>query len=140
MKRIYLLLALLLSCQTCFAIDLGERIIAASDAYLKEGADAFIPALMKGSPLEGEKAVLTQANNIRQIEAYYGKFLGIEPMREEQLSNRVRLVYYVMNYENSPVFGYVVLYSKPEGEIVTSFQFNTELWQIAPNEVIFNKK
>lgn len=58
-------------------------------------------------------------------------------MREEQLSKRVRLVYYVMNYENSPVFGSVILYSKPEGEVVTSFQFNTELWQIAPNEVIF---
>ncbi|WP_249328005.1 hypothetical protein [Pseudoalteromonas sp. S4488] len=137
MKKIYLLFVLLFSSHTSFAIELGDRIDAATEAYLKDGVDAFIPKLMKGSPLEGEKGVLTLSNNIRQIEAYYGKFLGIEPMREEQLSKRVRLVYYVMNYENSPVFGSVILYSKPEGEVITSFQFNTELWQITPNEVIF---
>lgn len=137
MKNLLLLILLVASFNT-FAIDLGERIKTASEAYLNDGVEAFIPALMKDSPLEGEKSVTSQSNNIRQIEAYYGKFLGIEPMREEQLSERVRLVYYVMNYENSPVFGYAILYKKPKGEIVTSFSFNTELWSVAPKEVIFN--
>ena len=139
MKLKFLILVALATLSfSSLAIDLGERIKLASEAYLKEGADAFIPVLMQGSPLDGEKSVTSQSNNIRQIEAYYGKFLGIEPMREEQLSKRVRLVYYVMNYENSPVFGYAILYQKPAGEIVTSFSFNTELWSIAPKEVIFN--
>lgn len=137
MKHVIFTISVLLSINS-FAIDLGKPIEAASAAYLKNGVEAFIPALMKGSPLEGEKSLITQSNNIRQIEAYYGKFLGIEPMREEKLSERVRLVYYVMNYENSPVFGYALLYKKPSGEIVTNFSFNTELWQVAPNEVIFN--
>ncbi len=137
MKYLGIVISILFSVSS-YAIDLGKPIEDASAAYLKDGVDAFIPALMKGSPLEGEKSLITQSNNIRQIEAYYGKFLGIEPMREEKLSERVRLVYYVMNYENSPVFGYALLYKKSSGEIVTNFSLNTELWQVAPNEVIFN--
>lgn len=72
MKYIILAILFFISVNT-YAIDLGKPISNASAAYLKNGVDAFIPALMKGSPLEGEKSLITQSNNIRQIEAYYGK-------------------------------------------------------------------
>ena len=136
--KIFITTILLIVSTSVAAVDLGAPIKEASEAYLENGADAFIPAILKGSPLEGEKSALTQSNNIRQIEAYYGKFLGIEAMREKKLSENVRLVYYVMNYENSPVFGNALLYKKKGKEIVTNFNFNTDLWQIAPAEVIFD--
>ncbi len=120
------------------AIDLGIPIENASKAYLKHGAEAFIPALLKGSPLEGDKTALSQSNTIRQIESFYGKFLKIEVMREKVLSENVRLVYYIMNYENSPVFGNAMLYKKNGKEIVTNFNFNTKLFVIAPIAVVFD--
>lgn len=136
--KVFITSILLIISTSIMAVDLGAPIKEASEAYLKNGADAFIPAILKGSPLEGEKSALTQSNNIRQIEAYYGKFLGIEAMREEKLTENVRLIYYVMNYENSPVFGNALLYKKRGREIITNFNFNTDLWQIAPQAVVFD--
>ena len=59
-------------------------------------------------------------------------------MREKVLSENVRLVYYIMNFENSPVFGNAMLYKKNGKEIVTNFNFNTDLFQIAPTAVVFD--
>lgn len=129
--------SLLLLSQFAFALDPGKPLQEASKAYLAEGAQAFITTLIKGSPIEGEKGVITQANTIKQIEAYYGEYQGLEVIYEKKLTKKVRLVYYVMNYEKSPVFG-VTTYYKPNGEeVVTNFNFHTELWQIVPSEVVF---
>ncbi len=130
-------IVLLIFTQASFAADAGKPLERASKAYLSDGADAFIPALLKGSPLEGEKSVLTQSNTIRQIEAYYGSYQGFEVMYEKPLTNKVRLVYYVMNYENSPLFGVATYYKRKNEEIVTNFNFHTELWQIVPHDVVF---
>jgi len=136
MKCLFLAFSLFFS-SFAAAYDLGTPIQHASNEYLKNGLEAFIPALLKGSPMEGEKSAYTQSSALRQIEAYYGNYLGIEPMFEKELSSKTRLVYYVMNYENSPVFGFALLYKKKEGEIVTNFNFNTKLWEIMPSEAIF---
>lgn len=133
MKRILFIMVILFS-QTVNANDPLQR---ASDAYLKNGVGAFIPELMKGSPLEGEKSVLAQSNNIRQIEEYYGAYKGFELIYEKNLTENVRIVYYVMNYEKSPVFGEATYYKQKEGEVVTNFNFNTSMWKILPPEVIF---
>ncbi|GAA5315166.1 MAG: hypothetical protein AseanaTS_03700 [Candidatus Pelagadaptatus aseana] len=130
-------ITLLILSQISFADDAGQPLERASKAYLAGGAEAFIPALLKGSPLEGEKSVLTQSNTIRQIEAYYGAYQGFEVMYEKPLTNKVRLVYYVMNYEHSPLFGVATYYKRNNEEVVTNFNFHTELWQIVPNDVIF---
>jgi len=87
--------------------------------------------------LEGEKSILTQSNSIEQIEEYYGSYQGFEVMYEKSLTEKVRLLYYVMNYEKSPVFGVVTYYKRKGEEIVTNFNFHTDLWKIVPNEVVF---
>lgn len=137
MKTLIIMLFSIISL-TCHGIELGEPIESAAKAYLQNGAEAFIPTLLKGSPIEGDKTALSQSNSIRQIETFYGKFLKIEAMREKVLSENVRLVYYIMNYEHSPVFGNAMLYKKNGKEIVTNFNFNTELFQIAPMPVVFD--
>jgi hypothetical protein len=137
MKQLIIAITLLASASVAYAEDLGMPIENAAKAYLEKGPEAFIPALLKGSPLEGEKSAYTQSAEIRKIEAYYGKFLGVELMREQKLSETTRLVYYIMNFEKSPVFGDAILYKIKDKEIVTSFNFNTELWSIVPREVVF---
>jgi hypothetical protein len=42
-----------------------------------------------------------------------------------------------MNYEKSPVFGNAMLYKKDGKEIVSNFNFNTEIFSVVPKEVIF---
>lgn len=118
-------------------VNAGDPLQRASDAYLEKGVDAFIPELLKGSPLEGEKSVLTQSNSIRQIEEYYGVYKGYELIYEKSLTENVRIVYYVMNYEKSPVFGVATYYKQKKGEVVTNFNFHTDMWKILPSEVIF---
>ena len=93
---------------------------------------------MKGSPLEGEKRPVTQSNNIRQILAWNGKFLGIVPMTEDKLSKNLQLVNYVVTKHNSQVFGAALFCRWAEGVVVTNVSFNTDLGQIMSNEVIFN--
>lgn len=134
----YLLVLLLsLVVHSVHASDAGKPLESASAAYLSKGTEAFIPTLLKGSPLEGEKSVLTQSNSIKQIEAYYGTYKGFEVIYEKQLTDKIRLVYYAMNYADSPMFGVVTYYKRKGEEIVTNFNFNTDLWQIIPNEVVF---
>lgn len=133
MKKI-LLIGMLLFSQICNASDPLKR---ASDAYLKKGVDAFIPELLKGSPLEGEKSVLTQSNSIRQVEEYYGAYEGFELIFEKNLTEKIRLVYYVLNFEKSPMFGVATYYKQKKREVVTNFNFHTNMWEILPFEVVF---
>lgn len=141
MRKVFISLVLIVAqqilAQQGFAADAGKPLERASAAYLKEGVEAFLPTLLKDSPLEGEKSVLTQSNSIRQIEAFYGTYEGFDVMYEKVLTDRVRIVYYVMNYQKSPMFGLATYYKRGGEEVVTNFNFHTEIWQVIPNEVIF---
>ncbi|WP_426416145.1 hypothetical protein [Aestuariirhabdus sp. LZHN29] len=130
--------ALYLLASLSYAVDAGKPLERASGAYLENGADAFIPALLKGSPMEGEQSVLAQSESIRQVEAYYGAYQGFDVIYEKSLTNKVRLVYYIMNYENSPLFAVATYYKRNGEEIVTHFNFNTKMWDVLPSDVVFN--
>ncbi|CAA0126394.1 Uncharacterised protein [Halioglobus japonicus] len=137
MKNLTAIFLIVFSCLSYGAAS-EDPLARASAAYLKEGVEAFIPSLLEGSPLEGEKSILTQANSIRQIEAYYGAYEGYEVIFEKALTSRVRLVYYVMNYEKSPVFGVSTYYKMNDQEVVTNFNFHTEIGQIVPDDVLYD--
>ncbi|RRJ83768.1 hypothetical protein [Aestuariirhabdus litorea] len=119
------------------ALDAGEPLQRASKAYLAQGADAFIPALLEGSPMEGEAGVLAQSQSLHQVESFYGAYQGFDVIYEKPLTARVRLVYYIMNYENSPLFAVATYYRRASGEIVTHFNFNTKMWDVLPSDVVF---
>ncbi|WP_019603063.1 hypothetical protein [Teredinibacter turnerae] len=113
----------------------------AMDAYMEKGRSAFLPAMLKGSPLENEKSVLVQENMIGQVESYYGKPESWEVLAECDLTERFRSTYYIVYYEKGPVFGYVDTYKLKSGfEIAAKFQFHTEAAQILPFKPIAKEK
>ncbi len=75
---------------------------------------------------------------MRQIESFYGKYEDFDVVADRIITDRVRLVYYVMNYEDAPVFGVISYYRKGDEEIAANFNFHTEIWSIFPADVIFH--
>jgi len=124
-------------CATVFLAAAGDDTFAspleeAMTAYRERGLKAFIPTLVKGSPLEGDNSVVEKTAVIRRIESYYGGFDGYEVLEQCRLGSRVRLVLYVMNYKRGPLYGVVTLYGAGGREVVTRFNFQTDavkLWQ-----------
>jgi len=124
-------------CVAVFLAAAGEDALAspledAMAAYRERGLEAFIPTLVKGSPLAGDNSVTEKTAVIRRIESYYGGFDGYEVLEQCRLGSRVRLVLYVMNYKRGPLYGVVTLYGTGKTEIVTRFNFQTDavkLWQ-----------
>ncbi|MCL6417345.1 hypothetical protein MIB92_16925 [Aestuariirhabdus sp. Z084] len=131
-------LLLLISSPAVFGSNAGEPLERASKAYLATGADAFIPALVEGSALEGQEGILAQVAILQQVEGVYGAYEGFDVIYEKNLTSRVRLVYYVMNYEKSPLFGVATYYQRNDKEIVTNLNFNTQMWNVLPGDVVFN--
>ena len=57
-----------------FASDVKQGL----EAYSAGGAKAAIETWIKGSGLEGSKAAVAQANVMRQVEDFYGKYEGYD--------------------------------------------------------------
>jgi hypothetical protein len=131
MKKL-LLSVLCMSSATVYA-EAPAVLQAALDAYVEDGAESFLPVLLKGSALEGEKSVLSQANAMSQIEAFYGKPASWEVLATCNITDRIRTTYYIVHYQNGPAFGSLDTYVRADGnEVVTKFQFHTESALILP--------
>jgi len=101
-------------------------ITKALDIYKGEGAEKFLLALSKGSPIDGDRAVIAQIDCIEKIENKYGKYLGYDIVQVHKISKRSRLTYYVMNYEKGPLFSKATSYkTENKGEVLASFYFHT---------------
>lgn len=122
----------------CEVEDMPTPLIKAAAAYKAKGAGEFLPTLIKGSRLRNtDNASLSQANSmLREIEAHYGSYLGVELIGSMSISDSTRIVYFVLSYEHGPLYGVADIYKTPYGEIVTNSRVNTELNQIVPMEVL----
>ena len=120
--------------------SLPKIISNALEKYQKEGADQLIPNLLIGSPIEGDKSALSQANLIRQIESFYGKYLGTDLFKSVDVTPTTSLIYFVLNYEKGPLYGSATIYKANGKEIIPTFNFHTDIKQIIPSEIIFGKK
>lgn len=114
----------------------GTPLEEASAAYLEKGANAFILRLLEGSPIEGEKSALTQANSISQIEAYYGTYQDYDIVGEKIISDKVRLVYFILNYEKGPAFGVATYYQTGNVVIIPHFNIHTRIEKTFPSEMM----
>ena len=102
-------------------------------AYKQGGPDAAIKAWIKGSALEGNPAVLTQANVLRQIQDFYGNPVGWDIVKEYEAGPRTRIDYIALNFEKGAAYAKFQMYQTDGGAwIVTSFIFNTEANQVFP--------
>ena len=104
--------------------------------YKEKGAEKAIVEWLKGSPVEGQKDALSQANLLMQVETYYGQYKNFELINSKDITTTAKIVYIQLNYENGPVFAFFVVFKKGEGWIITSFQFHTEPSAILPPEYI----
>ena len=119
--------------------DLPKIISNALDKYKAEGADHLIPNLLSGSPNEGDLQALSQANMIRQIETFYGKFQNAELFKAVTISQTTSLVYFVMSYEKGPLYGSATVFKHNGKEIIPTFNFHTDIHKIMPSELVFNQ-
>lgn len=102
-------------------------------AYRDKGADEAVRTWVKDSVLDGNKDALSQANTLRQSADYYGVYRNFEILSTQELSQRVRLVYLVINYDKGPLFGKFVTYrSEDHGWLLLNFAFNRDPEAILP--------
>ncbi|MGB9409297.1 MAG: hypothetical protein WCA89_17310 [Terracidiphilus sp.] len=118
--------------------NLPPVIVYCLDAYRDKGPDDAVRAWIKGSPIDGSKEALSQSNNLRQVQDYYGAYRTFEVIGSRDLSPRTRIFYLVLDYEKGPLFARFVVYRSDEGWILTSFNFNTKEEAILPAEAPLN--
>ncbi|MBZ5648073.1 MAG: hypothetical protein LAN37_12705 [Acidobacteriia bacterium] len=115
------------------ADELPKIILSGIAAYKAEGPEAAVKAWIKGSPIEGSKEVLSQANVLRQIQDFYGPFKGFQLIRSKNLSSNTRVIYLNINFEKGPVFAKFLVYRAEQDWILTSFLLNTNPDLILPS-------
>ncbi len=138
--RVYILAVALLLPSVSFAIsETAEGIVESGlEAYKNKGAKSALKAWVKGSGLENSKAALSQANSLLQIEDYYGPYNGHEIVKVHSISERSKIILFVVNYENGIAYGRYQSYkSKSNGWVATEFKFHTEAAIVWPNSEVF---
>jgi hypothetical protein len=104
------------------------------NAYLAGGAREALKFWLKGSALEGNPQALTQANNLTQIEDFYGKPVGFDVVKEQEAGPKARVIYFSINYEKGIAFGVFQVYRNPVGQwVATQFNFNTDALKVFPS-------
>lgn len=140
MGRIFLMCAVLVGfpglssyCQTSTEAQVPKIIDSGFDAYKATGPDDAIKAWLKGSPIEGSKDAMSQANVLRTVQEYYGAYRSWDFVSTRNLTPSTRILYLVIDYEKGPLFGKFVIYHADPGWIVTSFTFNTNEASVFPS-------
>ena len=120
------------------AIGVAERGLA---AYVKEDATAAVRGWLQGSALEGNTQAMTQANSLRQVEDFYGKAESFQILSDHGISERSRMVYFVINYAKGPAYARMQAYRLTSGQWVsTEFKFHTEAAQIFPAHIALGSR
>jgi len=115
------------------ADKLPKVIVSGMNAYKADGPNAAVRAWIKGSPIEGSKEVLSQANNLRQIQDFYGAYKGFHLIQSKDLSSNTRVIYLTIDFELGPVFAKFLMYRAEQDWILTSFLLNTNPDVILPS-------
>jgi hypothetical protein len=115
--------------------DVPAIVLDGLKAYKEKGPDEAVRAWIKGSAIDGSKDALTQANNLRQIQDYYGAYRDFEIVAVSEITTKTRAVYVVIDFEKGPLFAKFVVY-RPQGAwILVNFNFNTKEEAILPTAV-----
>jgi hypothetical protein len=138
MKKVLILAMLAWSGISC--AETPQVLTNAVNAYHKSGYTAFVPTLVKGSAIEHEKQVLSLTAIFPAVEEYYGKLQNIEILREVKISSKAKNTFFVLNYENGPLFGLVTTYNGQGGEVVTHVLLNMAASQVLPSSLVKGDK
>ena len=69
-------------------LSLPPIIVSGLEAYKDKGPEDAVRAWIKGSAIDGSKDALTQANNLRQIQDYYGAYRAYEVISTRDITPR----------------------------------------------------
>jgi hypothetical protein len=117
--------------------SMPEIVISGLKAYEKNGPRTAIEAWIKGSPFEGSKEALSQANRFKEIEAFYGNYIGYSLIHITKLTPSAKIVYFSINFHKGPVFAIFPVYKTKGGWIMTGrFNFHTDATQILPGALL----
>lgn len=114
------------------ADDLPPVILSGLQAYKDKGPDEAVRIWIKDSPIDGSKAALSQANNLRQVQDFYGAYQFFEIVSAYEIGRRTRILYLILDFEKGPLFAKFVVYQSNHRWILTSFDFNTKEEMILP--------
>ena len=115
--------------------SLPSIIISGLNAYKEKGPDEAVRAWIKDSAIDGSKEALTQANNLRQIQDYYGAYRGYELISAIDITPKTKVVYLIIDFDKGPLFAKFVVYRPDQVWILVNFNFNTKTESILPTEV-----
>jgi len=115
------------------ADEIPAIILSGAAAYKDKGPDEAIKVWIKGSPIDGSKEALSQANSLRQVQDFYGPYQSIELASSRDITPKTRVLYVVFNFEKGPLFAKFVMYQSEQGWILTNFNFNTKEDAILPS-------
>lgn len=105
--------------------DVPHIVIDGIIAYHDKGPDAAVQTWMANSSAPMRGVAQQQADILRKLPFAYGSFRDFEVLGTENLSQRVRIVYVVLNYDKGPIFGSFNLYrSVDQGWLVTKLAFS----------------
>lgn len=105
---------------------------AGLEAYKNGGPQSAIEAWIKGSPLDGSKEALSQANILNQVQVFYGGYRSFDVISVNDLTPHIRIIYLALNFEKGPMFAKFVIYRADATWMLTSFNFNTKEDAILP--------
>jgi hypothetical protein len=115
--------------------DIPTIIVTGLQAYKDKGPEEAVKAWIKGSAIDGSKEALSQANNLRQIQDFYGAYREFEFLSVKELSPTTRVIYLIIDFEKGPLFAKFVVYRSEQGWILVNFNFNTKEEAILPTAV-----
>ncbi|ALS98734.1 hypothetical protein [Lacimicrobium alkaliphilum] len=140
MRKLIIILILSLPSMGALAGDIPKILSAGFEAYESGGPKSAIESWIKGSALEGSKDALAQANMFRQIEDYYGKYLGYDLFKSNNLGPKSNLYLITMNYEKGILFAKFFTY-KPidKNDILVNFKFHTETDMVWPSYMVYGQ-
>lgn len=113
--------------------EVPKILISGMEAYKNEGPEAAIKAWIKGSPIDGSRDALSQANVLRQVQDFYGAYKSYELIKSRDLTPTTRILYFTLDYEKGPLFAKFLIYRTEQGWIVVNFAFNTKEEVIIPS-------
>jgi hypothetical protein len=104
--------------------------------YAFQGADAAVKTWVKGTHLEGSPEAASQVNNLKQLEAAYGKFQSYHIVQVHELTPLTEIVYLAIHYERGPVFGRFLAFRIKGGWLLPDFTFHAKPEAVFPPELL----
>lgn len=106
--------------------------------YAEAGPKEAIAVWTKNGALEGSKEALSQANNFIKIEDFYGKYIGYEFVKSNQISKSTSVYLINIKYEKGNLFSTFYCYTLQNGQtVMNTFNFHTNATAVWPASVIY---